>query len=465
MAFIDIPLDVLMEISRDLDLQDSLHLIGTCTTFTSILLSRYFWIATLNRLEKVHRRPPPCSPGLDILTLPLATLKKLAIHAYKLKANWSSQSPRHVSVQTIEMEDYVKDIIPIQGTSLIITVSPSRLACWDTISGECIGAFHHATKPHGIDALSPIEFYPLLRPGSCSIGIIYASSSPNTFELAIICVDHRKSSAVEISKTFSKIWTPPDTEHYSVSVVVVDTNAIAAIMVKNSEDTAFLLFCCLEDGIIRTVPLGSNENATLPRCIIFQDDFYVTRQYFEPKADIIHIQTSVNEPYFSTHKTVITVPSSDAGPTSVTSLGFCNLRVPEYGVLNVTLKTAYRSDEDDDLINSLHFWPAEYHGSTLTVDSLCFYEHSCDIVAVAIGSSATSGIAVDEDRALGLVQYLPHPTPHVTFTRLDIPDLKIPDIGKWTMAFDDRLGVLYIGICHSEGPRSRAYHVSVVSYA
>jgi hypothetical protein len=28
MAFIDIPLDVFMEISRDLDLQDSLHLIG-----------------------------------------------------------------------------------------------------------------------------------------------------------------------------------------------------------------------------------------------------------------------------------------------------------------------------------------------------------------------------------------------------------------------------------------------------
>jgi hypothetical protein len=299
-----------------------------------------------------------------------------------------------------------------------------------------------------------------------SLTRLLISSLPNTFELAIICVDHRQPSAAKLSKTFSKIWTPPDTKHYNASMVVVDTNAIAAIMVKDSEDTVFLLFCHLEDGIIRTVPLGSNENATLPRCIIFQGDFYVTRQYFDSTADIIHIQTSVDEPHFSTHKTVITVPSSAAGPTRIASLGFCNLRVPEYGVLNVTLKTVYRPEAGDRLINGLHFWPAENHGSTLTVDSLCFHEHPCDIIGFAVGSSATSCITADESRALGLVQYLTHPTPHLAFTPLDVPDLNVSDPDSTgTMAFDDRLGVLYMGTCHSEGPRSGPYRVFVVSYA
>jgi hypothetical protein len=134
-----------------------------------MLLSRYFWIVSLHRLERVHRRPPSCSPGLDILTLPLATLKELAIHAYKLRMNGSSESPSPVSVQTIKMEDSVKDLIPIQGTRLVITISSSRLACWDTVTGECMSTFHHAAEPREIDGISPF-----LRPGLCSIGMVYA---------------------------------------------------------------------------------------------------------------------------------------------------------------------------------------------------------------------------------------------------------------------------------------------------
>ncbi|KAJ7032050.1 hypothetical protein C8F04DRAFT_1262424 [Mycena alexandri] len=81
MSLTNTPLDVLIEISRELDLSDSIHLISTCSTFTPILLSRYFWISALDRVEHVHRRPLPCSPGLDITSLPLDALKKMVIHA------------------------------------------------------------------------------------------------------------------------------------------------------------------------------------------------------------------------------------------------------------------------------------------------------------------------------------------------------------------------------------------------
>ncbi|KAJ6566911.1 hypothetical protein B0H19DRAFT_1374290 [Mycena capillaripes] len=443
MSFVDIPLDLLMEISRELDLPDSLHLIATCTTLTSILHSRYFWIAALDRMEKFHRKPPLCSPGLDILTLPLPTLKELAIHAYKLKKNWSSEAPSPVSVQTIEIDDSPSRLVAIQGTRLIITVSSSRLACWDTSFAECVGTFTHMAEALGMEAGNSLELYPLLRPESCSIGMVYSSPSTNALELAIICFEHRNSSAVKVLKVFSKIWTPPEPEQYSVSEVIVNESTIAAILVKH----------CRRDR---------------PRCIILEDDFYVTRQYFEPSiAEIIHVQTSAIQIQTQTldlpiHKTTIPVPSSTTSPITSSSLGFCNLRLPTYGVLNITLKAAYADDDGSELfLNSLHFWPAEHDGLRLAAGSLCFYEHPCHIESVAVGSSATCGIIVDEQKALGLVQYLPHQMPEIQFMPLDVPDLGVPH--HWEeghMELDDRLGVFYLG---RFVPETGRYYLSVVS--
>ncbi|KAJ6566896.1 hypothetical protein B0H19DRAFT_1138829 [Mycena capillaripes] len=341
------------------------------------------------------------------------------------------------------------------------------MACWDTDSAECVGTFDHEAEPVGIDAMSPVEIYPLLRPESCSIGMVYSSLSTDAFELAIICFDHRNPAAVEGSKVFSKIWTTPEPEEYRVSEVVVNEDTFAAILVKYVADLSFLLICGREDAVIRIIPLGSNEHATLPRCIIIKDDFYVTQQYFDPIADIIHVQTSATRTEsldLPIHKTTIPVPSSTASPMMGTSLGFCNLRLPTYGVLNITLKAAYADDDEPELfLNSLHFWPAEHDGSRLTVGSLCFYEHPCDIESVAVGSSATCGIIVDEHKALGLVQYLPDSTTHVQFTPLYIPHLDVLQYeAKWHMLLDDRLGAFYLG---RPVPENGRYHLSVVSYA
>ncbi|KAJ7792201.1 hypothetical protein B0H13DRAFT_775133 [Mycena leptocephala] len=470
LSLVDIPLDVLMEISREVDLPDSLHLTATCTTFTPLLLSRYFWIAALNRLENFHRRPPPCPPGTDIPSLPLGALKELTINAYKLRKNLSSESPRPVSVKTIKLEDSVTNIIPIPGTRLIITASSSRLACWDTISGECVGAFYQQAKPQGLYGNSAH-----VCPGSCSIGVIYQSRSTNTVELSIICFDYQNSTAaVKVSKVFSKTWTPPGTEDYDICQVTIDKSTIAAILVK--ADDAFLLVCRLQEGIIHSVPLGLPRDTTWPRCIIVRDDFYITRQYLDLQvADLIHIQTSAPQPHaldFQIHKTAIRIPFSTSEPPNNSMIGGCDPRFPNYGVLNVTYKSVYLEvvEDEEDHIYSVHFWPVEHDGSTLTLGSLCFYEHPSDFLAIVIGSSATSGIIVDKDCALGLVQYLSHPKPHVEFRRLDVPELEVPNllevpslgsVSGWSMTLDDRLGVLYLG----HGAESGIYHLSVVSYS
>ncbi|KAJ6566878.1 hypothetical protein B0H19DRAFT_1138789 [Mycena capillaripes] len=455
MAFVDIPLDVVIEISRELDLADSLHLIATCTIFMPILHSRYFWIAALNRLEDVHRRPPPYFPGLDILSLPLASLRELAIHGYKLKKDWSSESPRPISVKIIEMEDCPKQLIAIQGTRLLITISSTRLACWDTLSGKCIGSFYHEAKPCNIDGISPFSI-----PGSVAIGMIYETSSANAFELAIIYFDCRNSLAAQGSKAFSTIWTAPDTQCYYFSDVAVNQTTIAAC-VYDDDDMAFLLICRLEDGIIHSVPLGSNAEGSDPKCIILKDAVYITRQYFDATAGIIRVQTSAPKPHaldFQVHTAAIPIPFSNVETIAGSAIGFCNPRFPQYGVLNITLRTSRSDDDDDEVINSLHFWPAQYDGSKLAVDSLCFYEHPCDIVHVAVGSSATCGVTLDEAHSLGLVQYYPNSTPHVEFRPLYVPDIEVKS--SWSMALDDRLGVLYMGDPWATG----VYCLFVVSY-
>lgn len=132
-----------------------------------MLRSRCFWIMALHRMESIHRRPLPCSSGLDISSLPLATLREMAIHAYKLRKNLSSESPHPTSVHSFDIDDEPMNFVPIQGTQLMMTISHNRLALWETISGECIGAFEHEVEhARGVS--------PLFLPGVCLVGIVQA---------------------------------------------------------------------------------------------------------------------------------------------------------------------------------------------------------------------------------------------------------------------------------------------------
>ncbi|KAJ7142519.1 hypothetical protein C8R44DRAFT_865849 [Mycena epipterygia] len=472
MPFIDTPPDVLLDITQELDLQDSLRLVATCTTCTFMLRSRCFWIMALHRIEHIHRRPLPCPPGLDISSLPLPTLREMAIHAYKLRQNLSSESPHPTSVHSFDMHDEPMNFVPIQGTRLIMTISRNRLALWETMSGKFISAFEHEVEhARGVS--------PLFLPGVCLVGIVQARSDNINLELVVVRFDYRNPRAVKVSKIFSQIWKSATEKALLVSDVIVDKNKVVATII-DSDDAASLLFCRFTEGIIYTVPLGSNRDASLPRCIIAGDDFYVTRQYWEPFAEIIHIPASsaldpLNLDQFSLDRVTRAVPSSTTTRLVGTGLGFCNVRFPRYGVLNVTRRTSDLSATDEaDVVNSIHFWPAEpqagvingvhfwpaeHDGARLTVAPLCFYEHPCKVEAVAVGSSGTWGIVVDLEDRNGLVQYIGGPIPHVTFRRLHIPDVEMEP--RLKIALDDRLGILYV----ANRIGTKGYRLSVVSYA
>lgn len=189
MPFTDFPLDIVLKISKDLDLPDSLHLVSvrfsgwtaddedthdfrqTCSDYRPALLSPSFWLASLHRIEQIHRRPLPCPPGLDIVSLPLPALRDLAIHAYRLRTNWSSDSPRPYSVHSFQMDQKPTYLLTIEGTRMFIAIywTPwgTRLECWDTTSNQCVATLEHETMAQ---CAPTISLLPIL--GMCAVGMV-----------------------------------------------------------------------------------------------------------------------------------------------------------------------------------------------------------------------------------------------------------------------------------------------------
>ncbi|KAJ7491377.1 hypothetical protein B0H11DRAFT_2277877 [Mycena galericulata] len=447
----DLPLDILLEITEDLDLPDSLHLISTCTEFEPVLRLPHFWIMSLKRIQQIHKRPLPCSPGTDIPALPLHRLRELAIHAYKLRKAWASEAPVPVSFHYFKIQDEPIAVLPIQGTRMIVTISVDHLACWDTASGESLAALNRAGNQPWIPSA-----FPFMRPGMCAIGMAYPSVDEMSLRLAILAIDHRNPSALHVSEVFSRTWATP--RHSTVCCIVANETTIASIIINN-QDT-FLLFSQLGDGILHRVPLGLVGESTDPQCAIVEDGFLISRLCFEASVDIIHVRAAASSTDTDTFPIRKVTRKPFYGERTVT-IEQCNTRVPLYGVLNVTAcYSALEEPSDGPRYYSVQFWPAEYddRNSALTVGELYLMEHESYIVKLGVGSSATCAVTWDDNGELGLAQYFTHghPTPYVEFRELNLDGVDVTHL-----ALDDGLGVVYLVTCVGRD----GYGLTIASYA
>ncbi|KAJ7627101.1 hypothetical protein FB45DRAFT_1059925 [Roridomyces roridus] len=187
MSLPDCPLDIILELAKNLDLTDSLHLAATCTTFAEMRHSPSFWIESLKRMETFHRRPLPCPIGTDLTTLPLDKLRDIAIHAYKLRKDWAAESLNPVRVGKFDMGFHdanfdaqivwTPSILCIPGTGMIVTISPNHFTCWDASSGAKIGACFYGDASIGWSEW--ILSRPFHIPGMFYLGI--ASESDDHF--------------------------------------------------------------------------------------------------------------------------------------------------------------------------------------------------------------------------------------------------------------------------------------------
>ncbi|KAJ7605181.1 hypothetical protein FB45DRAFT_953949 [Roridomyces roridus] len=468
----DFPLDILLELGKQLDLPDSLHLAATCTTCAAVLLSPSFWIESLHRMEKIHRRPIPCSPGTDFAALPLDTLRNMAVHAYKLRKNWTFESGPLLATArsfTIRCEGYMLHIFPIEGTHMVVTVFHDGLACWSTTSGEFLGRRDLDSIKGGYWKSSSSLFILL----GCALWdshimisefIVFPDASQylcypshgGQLILAVIGVNYRDPEAVTVSLNFSRSWPLPD--RISIECVLVSENTVG--VVGSTKDDAPCLFYCRTAQPKELCRLTLELQPTSPAAfagVSIGLDFVIFRQDHGPSAEIIHMGPMHMHSTRHELTRVVVRPYENVALT-------CHIRPPTYGILNV----AQRPTEGGTAHRVL-FWPAEYSAArvssdsdpSLTVGPLCWYEHPGSINRIAVGSSGTSVLVKDSDYTYLLLQYIPGTMPHVKSRRLKVPPMSQH---PWTLVgLDDRLGVLYLAYMGLE-PEKLGYQVKVLEF-
>ncbi|KAJ7648868.1 hypothetical protein B0H17DRAFT_1338796 [Mycena rosella] len=312
-------------------------------------------------METVHMQPLPCPFGVDIADMPTEGLRKLAIHAYSLKRNWSSARAIPASVRKFKLGRDYREIWVIPGTDLVVTNSHERLVCWHTISGARLGGIEHDDDADYLIGRAP-PFHSL---GSVSLDcrlrtdLILHSCGENRLP------ERRPSYRVPSYRVgnllHSTILSTAEFRPISIPNVTLDENAIGMVFTSHIDQLSTLVYCHFNDGIVHRVPLGIRLG-TLPSVLCTAG------------TSTFMARTSVNW----------------------LSIGLPQLLPPKYGVFNITRRTSHSlRNRPPARLPSVHFWPATDSGAHLDFGELSFYEHHSEIVGLAAGVSGRYGAIID----------------------------------------------------------------------
>ncbi|KAJ7436501.1 hypothetical protein B0H11DRAFT_2110391 [Mycena galericulata] len=467
MSLAIVPLDVILELTFFLDLQDSLRLLATCSAFVSLSSTKDFWFKTLDRIQNAHMQPLPCPYGVDISGLPIEALRKLAIHAYTLRRNWTSDRLVPVSVRKFPLGEDCLEICPIHGTNLVVTNSLDRLMCWSTTSGALLGAVEHVGF-EAVYALGRSPPFQLL--GQCFIGVSYMNST--SVVLNVVEIDYRNENKITVSRTYSKTLSRTDARPGDTPDVALDDKVIATVFTSSVDELSTLVYCHFNDNIVHHVPLGIRAGSH-PTCMRHEGHFYISGQNNDQPCTMVRV--SVTRSDSGIHHEVETIPITlpshfpDALKRVISSAPAL-LRPPNYGVLNVTGRTSEIIAGDLHKHSScVYFWPTADTGLRLEMGEAISYEHETNISGLVVGLSGTYALLMDQERRinmvppkarLGLVHYATHRTPHPTFHRLDTSSIEV-NFYTAVIALDDALGVVYV----THIGQREAASMSVLTYA
>ncbi|KAJ7267891.1 hypothetical protein C8J57DRAFT_1614060 [Mycena rebaudengoi] len=473
MSFSQIPLDIILELTHLLDLDDSVHLIATCKTFQAVLGLKGLWVKALQRLDIVHRRPLPLPIGYDPAALSLESVREKAILAYSVKRNWTSDHPAPTSVRQFELttERRFDQIHVIPGTRLVMTSSHERLVCWDTLSGVRVGCFDYDSKALTHAALGVFELT-----GQCFSVLVFVSPS-DAPEWVVVRIDYDQGETeTRMTEVYSSIWDGYSVQNMCIEDVALDEKRIGMV-VSYWDGTAALLYSSLhhcDDNIVKRVPLPTDldeETLQTLQCILYDAHFYIARhRKYATFVEVSCIEASLpshpGDVPINTGKTA--VPSYSSGTFVDYSFQVCPRTTPKYGLFNVAARWCslhhFRKQ-----VNSVHFWPAVEpgHGSQLKFGAWHTWEHPWAFNAICTGASGTHVLLVEdqEDSApLTLLHFdNADPTrPRVNVRVLAYPsNVLIPPTSLSRLAIDDALGVVYVGAFSSNGPPT----IYIISYA
>ncbi|KAF9465807.1 hypothetical protein BDZ94DRAFT_307279 [Collybia nuda] len=265
-----IPFDVLFEITTHLDLADILSFLLVCPSFRKLSASRYLWIDVLERTQK-HRRLA-CPVGLDITTLEIDQLQRVAHLTHRVRTNWSKQSPRIFGAT--KSVPYVRPseaepaaiLVAIQGTPLVVLYTQEnteRLICCDMAS----------TSPNPRASMHVGTISRRAHYDEFGRHIIALVTRGDRISLRVIAMTYGERSAPEMKELFSSYLDVPCRALFICRDVIgvvpfaVDDSALFSIRAFNyNTGISFNIF----------VDLGYQiYNTSYVFCSVFDDTPYV----------------------------------------------------------------------------------------------------------------------------------------------------------------------------------------------
>ncbi|KAJ6560096.1 hypothetical protein B0H19DRAFT_109081 [Mycena capillaripes] len=408
-------------------------------------------------------QPLPSPIGVDIQSR--HGLRRLAIHAYSLKKNWSSERAVPVSVRTIALGDDYEQIHVIPGTNIVVTDSSRRLACWHTQSGACLGVIEHEQDANHV----AVQSLPFHLCGQSYIGLCKNST------LIVVKIDYHNQEAITVSKIYSNVSPPNEFNSVAGHATAVDDKTIGVVFAGSRDLQAVLVYSNFNDTTIRRVPLGMFMGYR-PVCILHNGHFYIHGQDQTDPATVLRVRVEFSCTTNASDIDRITMEIPASIPTihtKSTELKNPRLLPPTYGVALVTrrsVETLPSFPGAPQRIPNVQFWPAADNTlGHLEFGTPVFYEHNFDITTHVVGISGRYAALVDMEpfsadskrrNNLGLVHYAAHPTPHTSFHLLDTGGVNL-DYYNGVIALDDALGVVY----YAQIRAGAASTLFVLSYA
>ncbi|KAJ7734105.1 hypothetical protein B0H16DRAFT_1578270 [Mycena metata] len=422
--FLSLPSDLVLEVSKHLDLADAIHLLSTCRTLRECCTEKSFWIGALARVRQEQRHPIAVPLLQDLSALTLAELAEAGKRTNRLMRNWRSETPKPESVREIYV-DLMADIVVIPGANLVITHGAGFVACWDIVRQCSVGCL----VENGI----MIESATFGEYGKVMLGATKRNSS--CFDAVVVCVDYRNRAAVSISLLLQHTFAYPRRHSYQVSPVSVDAN-IARVVVTTLEPWNYTLL---------SVSLAGNEETRYGLMPAATRSIGV---YGPPKTSII---SSPHGPYFLRHMRdygdIAHLSNSPGTPptTTTTPLGTPNN--------SFQIKHFIPADPTADVVCitsgqfTVEFWPVQRDADAQLVFGDIYFvrRRPRRLIGVVAGSSGTyalvalhPGGSLDE-APLRLLRCVPGGA-------LDYRDIRVPDKTLYAkegqIALDDHLGLI-----------------------
>ncbi|KAF7335389.1 F-box domain-containing protein [Mycena venus] len=427
----DLPPDVLLELAKELDVADLLGFLSVCRVIRELQFQRTLWLNAIARIKEVENHPLPVSDSEVLETLSLPELQGIVRQANRLVNNFKSDRPRPFCMRTFRKpwEKRLR-IILIQGTNLLVTHGNGSVSCWDIPTSQRLG--HLEVPGLCIKTQEPC----MEIEGKALLGGYIESAQC----LVAIYIDYTDRAHTSISYVTSP---PTPKPHHFLFWPFFGNSRILGFCTTSS-----IVSWCIDAAIdVKEISQEFTYRRGLS-CLPFGQGLYI---FFrgsistEAAAQVLPLPPISDEhhqnPPLPLLSTTVELPlhypfasSQHELSETVDTISFhpTHMFPPDYGVFATTYRAFQWEGRQTSVV---HFWPGRPVSGGIKIGQGHFYKHTDSIHATAVGASGRYMLILhrgeyhpqdnsyEGEGHIGLLHFIPTPTPHITFRKLDIGEL------------------------------------------